>query len=52
MIAIIKFAALFAIWAVWFSAPESRHPDRERMSRAVYSTPLPNAEGGDANARP
>jgi hypothetical protein len=51
-ILVVKFMALFAIWAVWFSGPESRHADRERMDRAVYATPAAGPDGGDAHARP
>ena len=52
LVLLVKFAALWVIWAVWFSAPEDRRLDRERIGRAIYSAPSLQPHGGDPHARP
>ena len=48
----IKFLALFVIWSVWFSHPESEHLNSERIRSTVYSSHVVAQEGGQPNAKP
>ena len=38
LVLMIKLAALAMIWHVWFSDPEDRRIDAERVGTRVYST--------------
>ena len=48
----IKFLALYVIWSVWFSHPESQQLDGERIRSTVYSSHVVAQEGGHPNAEP
>jgi hypothetical protein len=48
----IKFLALFVIWSVWFSHPESSHLSDEQVGAAIYSSPPALKEGTRADAQP
>ena len=48
----IKFLALYVIWSVWFSHPESEQLNGERIRSAVYSSHVVTQEGGHPNAEP
>ena len=48
----IKFLALFVIWSVWFSHPESEQLSGERIRAAVYSSDVVAHEGSHPNAEP
>ena len=49
---VVKFLALDIIWNVWFSAPEARRLNRERIATAIYSAPAAAQESREAHARP
>jgi hypothetical protein len=48
----IKFLALFVIWSVWFSHPESEQLSGERIRATVYSSHVVAQEGGHPDAKP
>lgn len=52
IVLIVKFLSLGVIWKIWFSEPESRHLDRERVGATIYSSPVAVQEGNEARARP
>jgi len=35
----VKFAAMIVIWHVWFSHPEGRQLNGERIGAMIYGTP-------------
>ncbi len=37
LVLVVKFLALAIIWSVWFSDPEGRRIDGERIGAAIYS---------------
>jgi hypothetical protein len=48
----VKFTALGVIWAVWFSEPESKQLDRDRIGSMIYSSHSHGPQGVDAHAQP
>jgi hypothetical protein len=48
----IKFLALFVIWSVWFSHPETSYLSGEQVGAAIYSSPAVAQEGTRADAKP
>ena len=53
IVLIVKCVALSAIWSIWFTHPESRNVDAERMSALLYGLPHHSPhEGSPSNAQP
>ena len=48
----IKFLALFVIWSVWFSHPETSRLNGESVWAAIYASPVVAQEGTRTNAQP
>jgi hypothetical protein len=46
----LKFAALVAIWSLWFDGRQERRPSGEDVARTIYAAPAPKAAGGTGHA--